>query len=74
MPDQNEGSGFDKFFISCSHASGTPCNVKKKNHKHCKLCGRIFDAPFHCEQHFNQSHVSGSLLYGGNPTKKTVSP
>ena len=30
MPDQNEGSGFDKFFISCSHASGTPCNVKKK--------------------------------------------
>ena len=22
-------SAFDKFFISCSHASGTPCNVRK---------------------------------------------
>ena len=32
-----------------------------------KLCGKTFQAPFHCKRHFNQRHVSGYLSYHSNP-------
>lgn len=57
---------FEKYFISCSRGSSTSCNLRKK-HKHCKLCYKSFDTPFHCKRHFEQSHVSRAVSNCGTP-------
>lgn len=69
-------SYFEKFFIPCSSGSIASCNVRKK-HKHCKLCGKAFDTPFHCNRHFRQSHASRAVSFGGQlcyPCKQKHGP
>lgn len=53
---------FDEFFVACSQE--TECGLSK-NHKHCKLCYKAFDTPYHCDRHFSNSHKSRAVSHGG---------
>ncbi len=57
-------SNFDKFFVMCSEDSSIECDESKK-HKHCKLCHKACNTPYHCKRHFRQSHASRGVNYNG---------
>ena len=63
---------FEKFFSRCTNTD-INCDISK-SHKHCDLCDKTFDTPYHCKRHFSQSHASRAILHEGSycfPCKKS---
>ena len=59
-------NNLEKYFIPCCGAAVVDCSLKN-THRHCKLCNKLFDTPFHCLRHFASSHLSRVVQYKGTP-------
>ena len=62
-------NNLEKYFIPCCGAAVVDCSLKN-THRHCKLCNKLFDTPFHCLRHFASSHLSRAVQYKGTCKKE----